>query len=69
MRTSTLFVLSLALLSALDLPAQGRGRRGRRVGPPPQQAPTPEPEKKAETKEEPEKHIAIVGGDVYVECD
>jgi len=30
MRTSTLFVLSLALLSALDLPAQGRGRRGRR---------------------------------------
>ncbi len=66
MRTSTLFVLSLALLSALDLPAQGRGRRGRRVGPPPQQAPTPEPEKKAETKEEPKKHIAIVGGDVYV---
>ena len=65
MRSSTLFVLSLALLSALDLPAQGRGRRGRRFGPPPQQAPAPEPPKE-EKKSEPKEHLAIVGGDVYV---
>jgi len=65
MRTSTLFVLSLALLSALDLPAQGRGRRGRRFGPPPQQAPAPEPPKE-EKKKEPKEHLAIVGGDVYI---
>lgn len=65
MRTSTLFVLSLALLTALDLPAQGRGRRGRRFGPPPQQAPAPEPPKE-ETKKEPKEHLAIVGGDVYI---
>ncbi|MEC9047388.1 MAG: hypothetical protein VYA51_05195, partial [Planctomycetota bacterium] len=65
MRTSTLFVLSLAFLSALDLPAQGRGRRGRRFGPPPQQAPAPEPPKQ-EKKKEAKTHLAIVGGDVYV---
>lgn len=66
MRTSTLFVLSLALLSALDLPAQGRGRRGRRSGPPPQQAQAPEPPKAPAKKKEPKEHLAIVGGDVYI---
>ena len=66
MRTPTLFVLSLALLSALDLPAQGRGRRGRRFGPPPQQAPAPEPAKPADKKKAPKEHLAIVGGDVYI---
>ena len=66
MRTSTLFVLSLALLSALDLPAQGRGRRGRRFGPPRQQAPAPEPPKEEKKKDEPKQHLAIVGGDVYI---
>ncbi|MGC6487383.1 MAG: amidohydrolase family protein [Planctomycetota bacterium] len=66
MRTPTLFVLSLALLSALDLPAQGRGRRGRRFGPPPQQAPAPEPAEEKKAKKEPKEHLAIVGGDVYI---
>jgi hypothetical protein len=65
MRTSTLFVLSLALLSALDLPAQGRGRRGRRPTQQPQQAPAPEAPKKEE-KKEPKSYLAIVGGDVYI---
>ncbi|MCK5944413.1 MAG: amidohydrolase family protein, partial [Planctomycetes bacterium] len=65
MRTSTLFVLSLALLSAIDLPAQGRGRRGRRPAQP-QQAPAPEPAAKKETKKEPKHYLAIVGGDVYI---
>jgi hypothetical protein len=64
MRTPTLFVLSLALLTALDLPAQGR-RRGRpsRAAPAPTAAPAP---KKEEKKEEPKVYTAIVGGDVYL---
>ena len=66
MRTPTLFVLSLALLSALDLPAQGRGRRGRPAGA--EQAPpaAPAAEKPAEKPKEPKKYTAIVGGDVYL---
>jgi hypothetical protein len=65
MRTPTLFVLSLALLSAVDLPSQGRGRRGR----PQAAAPTPPAAteaKKAEKPKEPKKYTAIVGGDVYL---
>ncbi len=64
MRTPTLFVLSLALLTALDLPAQGR-RRGRpsRGAPTPTAAPAP---KKEEKKKEPKSYTAIVGGDVYL---
>jgi len=66
MRISTLFVLSVALLSAVDLPGQGRGRRGRRsTGAPPPPPPAAEA-KKEETKKEPAKYTAIVGGDVYV---
>lgn len=65
MRTSTLFVLSLTLLSALDLPAQGRGRRGRRSIQTPPPAPAPEAPKKAEEKKDKE-YLAVVGGDVYV---
>lgn len=65
MRISTLFVLSVALLSAVDLPGQGRGRRGRRsIAPPP--PPPPAAEAKKETKKEPAKYTAIVGGDVYI---
>ncbi|MDA7494639.1 amidohydrolase family protein [bacterium] len=65
MRTSTLFVLSLALFSAVDLPGQGRGRRGRRSQPttPPPPAAAP---KKEEKPKEPKQHTAIVGGDVYI---
>ena len=64
MRTPTLFVLSLALLTALDLPAQGR-RRGRpsRGAPTPTAAPAP---KKEEKKKDPKSYTAIVGGDVYI---
>jgi hypothetical protein len=64
MRTPTLFVLSLALLTALDLPAQGR-RRGRpsRGAQTPTVAPAP---KKEEKKKEPKSYTAIVGGDVYI---
>jgi len=65
MRTSTLFVLSLALFSALDLPAQGRGRRGRRSIQAPPPAPATETPKKADEKKDKE-YLAIVGGDVYV---
>lgn len=65
MRTTTLFVLSLALMSAVDLPGQGRGRRGRRR-PPQQPAPQAEAPKKEEKKKEPKKYLAIVGGDVYL---
>ena len=65
MRTPTLFVLSLALLSALDLPAQGRGRRGRQARPQARPTAPPEP-KKEEKKQEPKSYTAIVGGDVYI---
>ncbi len=65
MRTPTLFVLTLTLLSAVDLAGQGRGRRGRRAppSPPPAQAEAEKPEEKAK---EPKRYLAIVGGDVYV---
>ncbi len=64
MRKSTLFVLSLALLSAADLPSQGRGRRGRR----PTSAPTPPAAapKQEEKPKDPKQYTAIVGGDVYI---
>lgn len=64
MRKSTLFVLSLALLSAADLPSQERGRRGRR----PTSAPTPPAAapKQEEKPKDPKQYTAIVGGDVYI---
>jgi len=64
MRKSTLFVLSLALLSAVDLPSQERGRRGRR----PTSAPTPPAAapKQEEKPKDPKQYTAIVGGDVYI---
>ena len=62
MRITTLFVLSLTLLSAVDLPGQIRGRRGRpSTRTPPAAAP-----KKAEKPKKPKQHTAIVGGDVYI---
>lgn len=66
MRTSTVLLLSLALTSALDLPAQGRGRRGRRAAPetPPPAAEPKQEEQKA--SDEPKHRVAIVGGDVYL---
>ncbi|MFK7741110.1 MAG: amidohydrolase family protein [Planctomycetota bacterium] len=63
MRHTTLVLLSLALVSAFDLPAQGRGRRARPAAPTPE-AQEPKVEKKKD--EEQTKHLAIVGGDVYV---
>lgn len=66
MRTSSLLVLSLALLSAVDLPGQGRGRRGRRARAP-QQAQQPKaPEKEQAEPEKAKQYTAIVGGDVYL---
>ncbi|HEB52915.1 MAG TPA: hypothetical protein ENI87_06645 [bacterium] len=66
MRTSTLFVLSLALLSAIDLPGQGRGRRGRRSQPQPPAAKAPAAPAQEPAKKEPKHYTAIVGGDVYI---
>ena len=65
MRTPTLLVLSLALFSAIDLPSQGRGRRGRRAPPPQAPPPVATPEKDEKPKE-PKSYTAIIGGDVYL---
>lgn len=65
MRTPTLFVLSLAILTSLDLPGQGRRRRGMRRAPTTTAAPTPPP-KEEKKQEEPKQYMAIVGGDVYL---
>lgn len=66
MRMHTLLAATAALLMTLELPAQGRGRRGQR----PDQAPpaaVPAPEAKpAEGDKKPKHHTAIVGGDVYL---
>ena len=64
MRTLPLFALSLALLSAAELPGQ-RGRRARRAAPPPPAAPTPAPEQE-KADDNPKSYTAIVGGDVYL---
>lgn len=65
MRIPTLFAVTLALVAALELPAQGRGRRGRRAEAPPE---APAPEAKAETPapKKPKHYLAVVGGDVYL---
>lgn len=65
MRTTTLFAVTLALVATLDLPAQGRGRRGRRGEAPPE---APPPAAKAETPapKKPKHYLAVVGGDVYL---
>ena len=67
MRPHVLIAGALALLTAFDLPAQGRGRRGQRPDGAPQPATAPSeaaPAAKPEAK--PKKHTAIVGGDVYL---
>lgn len=63
---SLLFATAAVLSVALELPAQGRGRRGGRPGGegPPPAAAEQKPEAAAETK--PKKYTAIVGGDVYL---
>ncbi|MCB9876711.1 MAG: amidohydrolase family protein [Planctomycetes bacterium] len=66
MRTPTLFALSLALLSAVDLPGQERGRRGRRPGGPPTEAPAAAPAAEPAKNDKPKSYTAIVGGDVYL---
>ena len=61
-----LFATAAVLTAALELPAQGRGRRGGRPGgdaQPPAAAET-KPDAAAETK--PKQYTAIVGGDVYL---
>jgi hypothetical protein len=65
MRTPILFALA-AVLAAVELPAQGRGRRGQRPG---GEAEAPAPQATPETpaaEQKPKRHLAIVGGDVYV---
>jgi hypothetical protein len=62
---TTTLAFAVALLTALDLPAQGRGRRGQRPDQPAQPAAAPEAQPAAaDTK--PKQHLAIVGGDVYL---
>jgi imidazolonepropionase-like amidohydrolase len=56
---------AIALLAALELPAQGRGRRGQR----PDGAPAPAPAAEAApapADKKPKSYLAIVGGDVYL---
>jgi hypothetical protein len=64
-RPYALLATALVLLAAVELPAQGRGRRGAR---PDQAPPTPAPEAKAEpvADQKPKTWLAIVGGDVYL---
>lgn len=65
MRSPILLCTAVAMLAAFELPAQNRGRRGPRpdAGQPPAPAPEAKP---AETDKKPKKHLAIVGGDVYL---
>jgi len=64
MRIHLLLTVAIACASALELPSQGRGRRGARQRPPtPPPAPAPA---ETETDKEPEQHVAIIGGDVYL---
>ena len=65
MRSPILLCAAAALLAALDLPAQNRGRRGQRpdAGQPP---PPPAEVKPAEAAKKPKTFLAIVGGDVYL---
>lgn len=66
MRIHALFVFTLALAAAIDLPAQGRGRRGQRPEPGQQPPPVAAAAKPADTPAKPKQHVAIVGGDVYL---
>ncbi len=67
MRTPALLTLALCVaVGAADLTAQGRGRRGLRGGPPPDQAPAEAPKPEARPADKPKHWLAIVGGDVYL---
>jgi hypothetical protein len=64
--TRRLLAVVAISLAAIELPAQGRGRRGQRSETPP---PAPAPEAKPEAAKEPTKpkrHLAITGGDVHL---
>jgi hypothetical protein len=66
MRLHALLPVVAALVATLELPAQGRGRRGPRPEGGPQPAAGPAaPETKPDDKK-PKQHTAIVGGDVYI---
>ena len=65
MRLTALFAVSLTLLATLDVPAQGRGRRGRRARAE-AAPPAAEQQKEPEAKKKPKQYTAIVGGDVYL---
>jgi hypothetical protein len=67
MRIQAILALAVLATTLVDLPAQGRGRRGPRPGDPNAEAATPPvaaPAAPAETK--PKHYLAIVGGDVYL---
>lgn len=64
MRPFPLLATAVALFAALELPAQGRGRRAQRPDQPP--APAAEPQAKPAEPTKPKKYVAIVGGDVHL---
>ncbi len=66
MRLPTLFAVTLVTLSAIELPAQGRGRRGARAGEPGEAPPEAAPAAAAPADKKPTQYLAIVGGDVYL---
>ncbi|MBM4063336.1 MAG: amidohydrolase family protein [Planctomycetes bacterium] len=66
MRIHALFVLVLAATAVADLPAQERGRRGRRPDAPPEQAPPPAEAPAPAADKKPKAYLAITGGDVYL---
>ncbi len=65
MRMHTLLTTILLLTLAVDVSAQGRGRRGPRGAPPPPAAAPEAKPAEAEAKK-PKQYTAIVGGDVYL---
>ncbi len=66
MRSHALLAVTLGLVTAFELPAQGRGRRGQRPGDQPTAAATPAEAPAEATDKKPKKYVAIVGGDVYL---
>lgn len=65
MRLPTLLTVTMLLTLAVDLSAQGRGRRGPRGTPPPT-APAAETKTAEAEPKKPKQYTAIVGGDVYL---
>ncbi|MCA8974699.1 MAG: amidohydrolase family protein [Planctomycetes bacterium] len=65
MRIHVLLATAIFVATAIDLPGQGRGRRGSRIRPPEETTPAPAAAE-AKPDDKPKEYTAIVGGDVYL---